>query len=256
MQIEETLVRQRQFTADASHELRTPVSVILAQSQTALARPRSEAEYRQSLEACQRAAQRMRRLVESLLTLTRLESGEEPLRPQAVDLNELAREAVEAVRPLAHESRIQLRFAPAATAIALNADPDKLGQVVLNLLGNAIAYNRPEGEVAVSTGIHGTEAFLRVTDTGIGIATEHLAKIFDRFYRVDPSRTNTRGHSGLGLAISARIMAQHGGRITVESEPGRGSTFTVWLTTRDSYLEPTPVAQANSPDSTFQSCPK
>lgn len=257
VQIEETLVRQRQFTADASHELRTPVSVILAQSQTALARPRSEAEYRQSLEACQRAAQRMRRLVESLLTLTRLESGEEPLRPQGVDLNELAREAVEAVRPLAQESRIRLRFEPATPAITLNADPDKLGQVVLNLLGNAIAYNRPEGEVAVSTGIHGTEAFLRVTDTGIGIATEHLPKIFDRFYRVDPSRTNTRGHSGLGLAISARIMAQHGGRITVESEPGRGSTFTVWLATRSGgYLEPTPLAQANSPDSTVQSCPK
>jgi heavy metal sensor kinase len=256
-QIEETLVRQRQFTADASHELRTPVSVILAQSQAALARPRSEAEYRQSLEACQRAAQRMRRLVESLLTLTRLESGEEPLRRQAVDLNELAREAVEAVRPLAHESRIQLRFEPAAASITIHADPDKMGQVVLNLLGNAIAYNRPEGEVAVATGILGTEAFLRVRDTGIGIATEHLAKIFDRFYRVDPSRTNTRGHSGLGLAISARIMAQHGGRITVESEPGRGSIFTVWLTTASGgYLEPTPLAQANSPDSTVQSCPK
>jgi len=230
-QIEETLAWQRQFTADASHELRTPVSVILAQSQSALARPRSEAEYRQTLEACQRAAQRMRRLVESLLTLTRLESGEEPLRQETLDLNELARETVETFRPLAHESRIRIRCQPAGTPVHVAADPDRLGQVLLNLIGNAIAYNHPEGDVIVAVGIAGGEAFLRVTDTGIGIAAEHLPRIFDRFYRVDPSRTDTRGHAGLGLAISARIMSRHHGRITVESQPGQGSVFTVWMET-------------------------
>jgi len=231
VQIEETLARQRQFTADASHELRTPVSVILAQSQAALARPRSESEYRHALEACQRAAQRMRRLVEDLLNLTRFESGGEPLRRQTLDLNEIARDAVENLRTPAQESRIQLRFEPAAAPTLVDGDPDQLGQVALNLLGNAIAYNRPGGDVTAATGIAGNEAFLRVTDTGIGIDAEHLPRIFDRFYRVDPSRIHTRGHNGLGLAISAQIMTRHGGRIAVESEPGRGSTFTVWMRT-------------------------
>lgn len=228
-QIEETLVRQRQFTADASHELRTPVSVVLAQTQAALARPRQEAEYRNALEACQRSAQRMRRLVESLLTLARLESGEESLHLQPVELNQLARESTEAVQPLALGGGLVLRFEPSTDPIPVRVDPDRLGQVLLNLLGNAVAYNRPGGNVTVSMGTSAADAFVRVTDTGIGIAPEHLPRLFERFYRVDASRSNPGGHTGLGLAISQQIVQQHGGRITVESEPGKGSTFTVWL---------------------------
>jgi len=228
-QIEETLVRQRQFTADASHELRTPVSVILAQTQAALARPRSEAEYRQSLEACHRASQRMRRLIESLLTLARLESGEEPLLRHPVDLNDIALDSAEAVRPLTRDPPLLLHIECSSTPVPVGADPDKLGQVLLNLLGNAVAYNRPNGTITLTTGVQGGDAFVRVSDTGIGIEATHLPRLFDRFYRVDPSRTNPRGHTGLGLAISARIVAQHGGRLTVESTPGQGSTFTLWL---------------------------
>lgn len=228
-QIEETLVRQRQFTADASHELRTPVSVVLAQTQAALARPRQEAEYRNALEACQRSAQRMRRLVESLLTLARLESGEESLHLHPVDLTQLARESTEAVQPLALGGGLTLRFEPSAVPLPVRVDPDRLGQVLFNLLGNAVAYNRSEGRITVSTGTSGTEVFVRVSDTGIGIPAEHLPRLFERFYRVDASRSNPGGHTGLGLAISQQIVQQHGGRITVESEPGQGSTFTVWL---------------------------
>lgn len=228
-QIEETLVRQRQFTADASHELRTPVSVVLAQTQAALARPRQEAEYRNALEACQRSAQRMRRLVESLLTLARLESGEEPLHLLPVDLNQLAAESTEAVQPLALGGGLVLRFESSASPVPVRVDPDRLSQVLLNLLGNAVAYNRPGGSITVSAGTSGAEAFVRVSDTGIGIAPEHLPRLFERFYRVDASRSNPRGHTGLGLAISQQILLQHGGRITVESEPGKGSTFTAWL---------------------------
>jgi signal transduction histidine kinase len=232
-QIEETLVRQRQFTADASHELRTPVSVVLAQTQAALARPRQEAEYRNALEACQRSAQRMRRLVESLLTLARLESGEEPLHLQPTDLNQIAADSTEAVQPLALGAGLVLRFEPSANPVPGRVDPDRLGQVLLNLLGNAVAYNRPGGSITVTTGTSGAEAFVRVSDTGIGIAPEHLPRLFERFYRVDDSRSNPRGHTGLGLAISQQILLQHGGRITVESEPGKGSAFTVWIIRSD-----------------------
>ncbi len=230
-QIEKTLDRQRQFTADASHELRTPVSVVLAQTQAALARPRQEAEYRHALEACQRSAQRMRRLVESLLTLARLESGEESLHLHPVDLNQLARESTEAIQPLVLGSKLTLRFGPSAGPLPVRGDPDRLAQVLFNLLGNAVAYNQPGGSIIVTTGTSGAEAFVRVSDTGIGISPEHLPRLFERFYRVDASRSNLGGHSGLGLAISQQIVQQHGGRITVESEPGQGSTFTVWLGT-------------------------
>lgn len=228
-QIEATLARQRQFTADASHELRTPVSVVLAQTQAALARPRNDAEYRNALEACQRSAQRMRRLVESLLTLARLESGEEPARLEDSDLNELAREASDAVRPLVVQGQLTLDAEFSKSPLPVRADADKLTQVLLNLLGNAVAYNQPGGCITVTTGNSGGEAFVQVSDTGIGIEAEHLPRLFERFYRVEASRTNARGHAGLGLAISRQIIQQHAGRITVESQPGKGSRFTVWL---------------------------
>lgn len=235
-QIEATLQRQRQFTADASHELRTPVAVITAQTQSILARPRQEAEYRQCLEACQRAAHRMRRLVESLLTLARLEAGEEPFRLVPADLNTIAGDAAATVSPLAAEAGLSLTFEPANRPLIAPVDADRLGQVVLNLLGNAVAYNRPGGSIALKVGSTPDEAILQVTDTGVGIEAEHLPRLFDRFYRVDTSRADSRGHAGLGLAISAEILRRHGGRITVESQPGDGSTFTVRLP------RPTPLA--------------
>lgn len=228
-QIEATLQRQRQFTADASHELRTPVAVITAQTQAILARPRQEAEYRQCLEACQRAAHRMRRLVESLMTLARLDADEEPFHLGATDLNGVAREAMATIAPLVAEAGLSLEFTPAGQPAVAPVDADRLGQVLLNLLGNAVAYNRPGGTISLRVGCTPDEVFLQVTDTGIGIEPEHLPRLFDRFYRVDKSRTDSRGHAGLGLAISAEVVRRHGGRITVESEPGRGSTFTVRL---------------------------
>lgn len=228
-QIEETLARQRRFTADASHELRTPVSILLTQTQAILAHPRAEAEYRNTLEACHRAAERMRRLVESLLILARLESGEEPVRREPADLDALAREATEAIRPLARSNRLSIEFRPAPAPVEVTVDADQIGQVLLNLLGNAVAYNRPDGSITVSTGSSGAESFVRVADTGIGIAAEHLPHVFERFYRVDGSRSDPRGHVGIGLAISLQIVHQHGGRITVESELGKGSVFTVWF---------------------------
>ncbi|MEW6157449.1 MAG: ATP-binding protein [Verrucomicrobiota bacterium] len=227
--LESAFVQQARFTSDASHELRTPVSVILTQTQSALARDRSAAEYRETVEACQRAAQRMRRLTESLLELARFDAGQENLARLEVDLAQAAAECVELVRPLA-EARALSIHAELSTARCLG-DPDRLGQVLLNLLTNAVHYNRSGGEVRLITKLEGDAALCRITDTGNGIRAEDLDRIFERFYRADGARSGSAGHShaGIGLAIAKAIVESHGGSIEVESVPGAGATFTVRL---------------------------
>lgn len=219
--------RQARFTADASHELRTPVSVVLTQTQAALARERSAPEYRESLAACQRAAQRMRRLTISLLTLARLDSGEAAATRETCDLERIARDAIELLRPLAQEQNLTLEVESAPARCEGNAE--QLGQVVTNLVSNAIAYNRPGGSVQVSITSEPEATVLTVSDTGQGIAPEDLPHIFERFYRADKARSSTAGRTGLGLAIAQAIVEAHGGNIQATSEPGQGSTFTVRL---------------------------
>lgn len=225
--LETAFNQQRQFTADASHELRTPIAVLLSETQTTLSRERSSAEYRETIEACQDTAQQMRRLTESLLELARFDAGQEPMQRNSLDLAELARTCTEAIRPLARERGILLNtdLHPAPTL----GDPDRLRQVVINLLTNAIHYNRDGGEVHVSSGITEGWVRLQVTDTGPGIAPEKLPHVFDRFYRADPSRARAEGRTGLGLAISRAIVEAHEGRLEAASEHGEGSTFSVSL---------------------------
>jgi heavy metal sensor kinase len=219
--------RQAQFTADASHELRTPLSVMLTQTQTALARERTAAEYRESLTACQRAAQRMRRLTESLLTLARLDSGETATRREPCDLGRITSEAVELLRPLAEQQGVSLavELAPAPCS----GDAEQLAQVVTNLVTNAIYHNRPGGSVQVRLASQTGAVALSVCDTGQGIAPEDLPHIFDRFFRADQARSGASGRTGLGLAITKAIVEAHGGSIEVVSELGYGRTFTVRL---------------------------
>ncbi len=222
--LESAFSQQARFTSDAAHELRTPVTVLLTQTQMALARERSPGEYRETLEACQRAAQRMRRLIESLLALTRLEGGREPLARTRFDLAVTARECAELVQPLAGERKIEIDVD--LPELPCNGDPDGLMQVLTNLLTNAIQYNHDGGQVR----LHGRrlegQVEISVTDTGPGIAPEDRPHVFDRFYRADASRTGAN-NAGLGLAISKAIVDRHGGTIDCESEPGAGATFTV-----------------------------
>jgi signal transduction histidine kinase len=223
--LEASFEQQARFTSDASHELRTPVAVILSQTQTSLARERAASDYREALEACQRAAQRMRKLTESLLQLTRLDAGQEPVRRERAELGAVTRESVDLVRPLATIRGIEIRCAlqPAECF----GDAQQLGQLVTNLLSNAIQFNCEQGAITVSTQVKDGTAQLSVTDTGIGIPAEDLGHIFERFYRVDKSRSRQQGSSGLGLAICKAIVDAHGGAIGVESTVGSGSTFTV-----------------------------
>lgn len=219
--------RQVQFTADASHELRTPVSVVLTQTQTALNRDRSAAEYRESLAACHRAAQRMRQLIESLLTLARLDSGAAAATRERCDLDRITAEAVDLLRALAAEKglTLELDLRPAVCA----GQPGQLAQVVSNLVNNAICYNRPGGRVYVHVTTEANTAVLAVRDTGQGISPEDLPQLFERFFRADKARGRADGHTGLGLSITKAIVEGHGGSVQVASELGQGSVFTVRL---------------------------
>ena len=223
--LETAFAQQRQFTADAAHELRTPVSVMLTQTQTALNRERSAAEYRETLEACQRASQRMRKLIESLLELARLDAGQETLKGMKFDLSQTARDCVELVRPLAAARGITINCD--LQPVESYGDAERLAQVITNLLANAVQYNKDNGEVRISAKAQGSVILLAVSDTGSGISSEDLPHVFDRFYRADPSRSS--GQTGLGLAICKAIVEAHGGTISISSQLGTGTTFTVVL---------------------------
>lgn len=228
--LEAAFAHQVRFTSDASHELRTPVSVILSQTQTALSRERAPNEYRDTIAACQRAAQRMRQLIESLLELARLDAGEAGMKRQAFDLARVTAEAVDLVRPLAAEQGVAIHCD--LPSVECQGDPDRIAQVATNLLSNAIHFNRQHGEVRISARSDNGAAVLTVTDTGAGIPADDLPHIFERFYRVDKSRSRVQGRTGLGLAISKAIVAAHSGVIEVTSQPGAGTTFTVRLPAR------------------------
>jgi two-component system, OmpR family, sensor kinase len=223
--LETAFVQQRQFTADAAHELRTPVSVMLTQTQTALNRERDAASYKQTVEACQRAAQRMRRLIESLLELARFDAGQEVLKRLSFDFSKTVADCAELVQPLADERGVKV--ATELRPLAITGDPERLGQMVTNLLTNAIQYNQENGEVRVAGRTQDGTVLLIVTNTGPGISAEDLPRVFERFYRADKARSSTR--TGLGLAISKAIVAAHGGTIDVSSRAGAGTTFTVRL---------------------------
>ena len=219
--------QQVRFTADASHELRTPLAVILAQVELALSRQREAPAYRDSLEACGRAARRMKSLVDDLLTLARADAGKLELRIRPVDLAHIAEDCVALLEPLADKRSIRIQLD--TRTVPLKGDPERLGQVLTNLLSNAILYNRPGGQVNVSVGSTDGAAIVIVEDTGVGIPEGELPLVFDRFHRVDAARSRESGGSGLGLAICRSIIEAHGGTITLASQVHHGSTFTVTI---------------------------
>lgn len=225
--LEAAFAEQKNFTADASHELRTPIAALVTAMQGLLTRERSGEEYRETVEECLRTVQQMRQLTESLLALARFDAGQETNRREPFDVADVVRMNVERLRPLAEARKIALHVAAEPTS--LRGDAERIGQVITNLVANAIHYNRDGGEVRVGTRAEGTHAVLEVVDNGRGIAAKDLPHVFDRFYRADQARSWSEGHSGLGLAICKSIVEAHGGTITVVSTEGEGATFAVRL---------------------------
>lgn len=242
--LEASFAQQGRFTSDAAHELRTPLTVMLTQTQSALARERPAPEYRESLESCQRAAQRMRKLLDSLLELARLDAGQEQMKRIPFDLAEVARRVAQELEPLASEKDISIQSH--LPPLVINGDPERFDQVLTNLLSNAIYYNKQGGEIRLSGIDREMEIELSVIDTGPGIAPGDLPHIFGRFYRADQSRSGRSGRTGLGLAICKAIVEAHSGSISVTSAPGEGSSFTIHLPKAPGSQAPGPNAPAQS----------
>jgi two-component system, OmpR family, sensor kinase len=221
--LDAAFAQQVRFTGDAAHELRTPVTVMLTHAQNGLQAEGITPEHREAFEACQRAAQRMRRLIESLLELARLDAGQQPLQRARFNLIATMEDCLDLVEPLA-EAR-QIKIIRDLGRAECCGDADRVGQVFINLLTNAIHYNKEAGEMRTEN----NSVVVIVQDTGPGIAPEHLPHIFDRFYRADSARTTSEGRTGLGLAISKTIIEAHHGKITVQSRVDEGATFRVEL---------------------------
>ncbi len=225
--LQEALQRQVQFTADASHELRTPVAAILADCQFSLKKERPVERYLETIGVCQDSARHMSQLIERLGLLAKFDGQDTLLERESLDLRELAEQAAGVIEPLAHEQGLSFEM-DLQPGLVL-ADRLRLGQAVINLLNNALRYNQPQGWIRLSTGEDRGKAFVEVEDSGVGIPADKIDKVFERFFRVDASRSKNTGGSGLGLAITKSIVEAHGGTIRVFSQHGRGSRFRIDL---------------------------
>jgi len=222
-----TFEQQAQFTADASHELRTPISVIMAQTELALMRDRSPEEYREALESCYRSGEQMKSVVNSLLELAQMDAGNLDLHLKVVDLAEVIQDAVRFVEPLA-EQRQDTVSADLETVYA-KIDDLKIQQVMTNLLTNAIKHNPDGCIVQVSLTVEDAHAVIRVFDDGTGVPAEILPRVFERFVRADKARSRADGSSGLGLSIVKAIVEAHGGSIIASRLEPKGTEFRVRL---------------------------
>jgi signal transduction histidine kinase len=215
------------FTGDASHELRTPITHIRAQAQWAQDEGRTAAEMRESLGAIERELERTNKMVEDLLLIARGENGQLPVERRPFDLKHVATEVCDIGVAMSKSREVKISCV-LEESLHVIGDPDRTRHVLFNLLSNAVRYTS-EGEVSISLRREDRMGGVEVRDTGPGIDPDHAEKIFDRFYRVEASRSRAHGGAGLGLTIARLLAELQDGRIEVESHPGAGSTFTLWL---------------------------
>ena len=230
---------RRDFVANVSHELKTPLTVIGGFAETLVTDDLPAAQRTQFVEAIRANAERMRRIVDDLLDLSRIESGGWRPNPSAVDVAAMADDIFSAARRAGADHAVTLETAVDPRAPTVYADPTALRQVLTNLIDNAVRYTPAGGTVSVFTAL-GNDAgtWVGVRDSGIGIAPEHLSRIFERFYRVDPGRSRDAGGTGLGLAIVRHLVEAHAGRVEADSAPGRGTTVRAFF----------PAGPATSPE--------
>ena len=226
--LEKAFQHQKQFTSDASHELRAPLAVIEAESTLALQKERPSNDYRRSLEIISQESRQMSSLIDKLLTLARADAGKEQWNFTEVNLGKLITSLSTDVEVLCQEKGLSFQLGQPQNLV-VKGDEARLRELFMNLLDNAIRYTPAPGTVSISLRREGQMAVVAITDTGVGIPAEDIPFIFERFYRVDKSRSRGGGGSGLGLAICRHIAEAHGGKIEVESQVGAGSTFSVWL---------------------------
>ncbi|MEP6474988.1 MAG: ATP-binding protein, partial [Gemmatimonadota bacterium] len=216
---------RRDFVANVSHELKTPLTSIAGYAETLVGDTPDPATTRKFLEVILGNARRMHRLVDDLLDLSRIESGGWVPEPEAVDLPDTAAEVFESFAERARAAGVTLAVEVTPGATTLTADPQSIRQIITNLVDNALRYTPPGGRVTVAAHRDGHDLVLEVSDTGSGIPAEHLPRLFERFYRVDPSRSRAEGGTGLGLAIVKHLVEAHGGTCSAESLLGQGTVI-------------------------------
>jgi len=225
---------QKRFITDASHELRTPLAVLRGETEVALQQERATAEYKESLALIKDEAERLSRIVENLFMLARQPVDTPSMVNEPVRLDELVADCVRAAHVLAMQKGLRLKIEGALPPVTVSGHDEMLKRMLLNLLDNSVKYTASGGEISVALRSQNGDARIVVTDTGIGIEESDQRRIFDRFYRVDKARSRALGGAGLGLSIARWIVEGHGGSLSVESVPGRGSAFTADLPLRDS----------------------
>ena len=226
--LEESFQHTSRFTADASHELRTPLTILRGELESIAQRPNLDPEVQDTIGSTLEETDRLARIVESLLAISRLDAGEARMDRVRFDLAEVAATTTDQMRLLAEDKSISLRC-DARSSVEVEGDRSRIKQVVVNLLDNAIKYTGGGGAVEVKVSAFDKRAVLEVSDNGLGIPAEALPHVFERFYRVDKARSRQMGGAGLGLSIVKSICAAHNGQVKVESSEGRGSRFRVEL---------------------------
>lgn len=235
--LEATEQRRREFIADVSHELRTPLSTLRGYMEGLMDGVVEPSEETWALLYAE--AERMRRLVDDLQQLSQAEAGQLTLRLESISVHGIANTATESMLPLFTEKGVELENAIAGDLPPVVADRDRLVQVLTNLLNNALRYTQAGGRVTLEAEARNGEVLFKVSDTGVGISSKHLPHVFERFYRVEKSRSREGGGSGVGLAISRALVETMGGGISVESAgPGKGATFCFTLPAARNLLEP------------------
>lgn len=237
--LEHAFAREKRATADISHELRTPLAALMTTAQVSLRKPRTPEEYRATLKQCVETGTHMTTLVERLLVLSRLDAGVDPIKKEEIDIVELAGQCVDMLRPLADQRQISIELDVDESASNLSpqiSDAGKLREILLNLIDNAVHYNREEGQVTVRLSASSKSLMIEVIDTGMGMSEETRQHLFERFYRADPSRQSASVNAGLGLAIVKGYVDLFGGTISVTSEEGKGSTFRITLPKTNSCI--------------------